>query len=182
MTQDWRIAWSYNVIDKYKHLSVDQIKAEVKKHSLPFAVCMQQIQGDFNFGTLVRNANAFGAEQVFYFGKKKWDRRGAQGTYHYTDVSYIEQLSELTNLGYTLVAVDNIEGAIPFDKFVWPEKPLLIFGEEGTGISSEVLEVCKNVVYIPQTGSVRSVNVGCASAIIMYHLMAHLSERNNHEM
>lgn len=167
---DWRIAWAFNVIDEYKSLTVDEIKAELKKKALPFAVCMQQIQGDFNFGTVVRNANAFGASEVFYFGKRKWDKRGAQGTYKYTDVTYLdslEQLKELSNT-YTLIAVDNLPGSVKVHEFVWPEKPLLLFGEEGTGLTQEILGLCSAMVAIEQHGSVRSLNVGCASSIVMY--------------
>jgi tRNA G18 (ribose-2'-O)-methylase SpoU len=43
----------------------------------------------------------------------------------------------------------------------------MIFGQEQIGIPQDVLDMCDDVVYIPQYGSVRSINVGCASSIIM---------------
>lgn len=167
---DWKTAWQYNVVDKYKGLTVDQIRVELRKEALPFAVCMAQIQGDFNFSTLIRSSNAFGAQEVFYFGKKKFDRRGALGTYHYTDVRYLEDMEKLTRLKdrYTFVAIENAPGAVSLCDFEWPDDPLMIFGEESNGLSEEVLAMCDHVVSIDMRGSVRSINVGCASSIVMY--------------
>lgn len=167
---DWRTAWQFNVVDKYKGLTVEEIRADLKSKALPFAVCMSQLKGDFNFSTLVRSSNAFGATEVFYFGKRKWDRRGALGTYHYTDVTFLESIEHLKALQdkYTLVAIDNVPGSVFLNSFQWPENPLMIFGEEGTGLSEEILSLCSAVVAIEQFGSVRSLNVGCASSVVMY--------------
>lgn len=167
---DWRSSWQYNVVDKYKGLNTETIREDLKKTALPFAVCMAQIHGDFNFSTLIRNSNAFGAQEVFYFGKKKFDRRGALGTYHYTDVRYLEDMNSLAALKtkYTFVAVENVFGAVGLFDFKWPDNPLMLFGEESNGLSEEVLALCDHVVSIDMRGSVRSINVGCASSIVMY--------------
>lgn len=174
VAEDWKTAWQFNVVDEFKGLTVDEIRVELKKRALPFAVCMGNIQGDFNFSTLIRNANAFGAQEVFYFGKKKWDRRGAQGTYKYTDVTYLDSIEQLKTLQnqYTLIGVDNVQGSVSLHDFVWPVNPLMIFGEEACGLSEEVLSLCSFVVEIPQRGSVRSINVGCASSVVMYDYAA----------
>lgn len=160
-----------NVMDKYKGWMEDLIKEDLKKNFLPYAVCMEQWQGDFNFATLVRNANAFGAKEVYYIGQKKWDRRGAVGTHHYTEVKYLQNLEELKALRSiypTVVGVDNIPGSSDLCDMIWKPNTLLIFGEEGTGLTKEVIEMCDYIVQIPMRGSVRSLNAGVASGIIMY--------------
>lgn len=132
---------------------------------------MQHIRGDFNFSTVIRNANAFAAKEVFYIGKKKFDRRGAVGTYLYTKVRFLSDSESLVRLKdeYLFVGVDNIEGSVLIETFVWPDKPiLLLFGEEGGGLTSEVIRLCDVIVAINQYGSVRSLNVGTASGIVMY--------------
>ena len=83
-----------NVIDEYKNLEVDEIKSRMTNNG--FIVAMTHIEGDFNFGNVVRSANAFGAEEVWYIGgKKKWDKRSAVGTYNYTKLRHFKTTEEV---------------------------------------------------------------------------------------
>jgi tRNA G18 (ribose-2'-O)-methylase SpoU len=159
-----------NVIDRFKSWNDDLIKDELQKNAFPYAALMEHWQGDFNIGTLIRNANAFNASRVFYIGKKKWDRRGAVGTHNYTGLSYLTDYSELEQLKqkYVFIGVDNVPGSIDIETFQWPENPLMIFGEEGTGLTEEMKKHCEKMVYITQYGSVRSLNAACASAVAFY--------------
>src|SRR5690606_21352175 len=124
------------------------------------------------FGTMVRNSNVFGANHVYYYGKRKYDRRGTVGAHHYVDLTFVEDFSDVITLKneYVFVALENnvdypIENMVTFD---WPKNSLMIFGEEGTGLSKELLDICDHYVSIPQFGSVRSLNCGTASGIAMY--------------
>jgi len=166
----WR-SWTYNVIDEFKGKTQDEIKDQLKSTRHPFAVLMEHWKGDFNIGTLIRNSNAFNANEVFYVGRKRYDRRGAVGTHHYIDLNYIDDFEDLWSLKdkYTFVCLDNnIEGVVSMEDFDWPENALMIFGEEGEGVTSEMLELADHVVSIKQYGSVRSMNVGTTSGIAMY--------------
>ena len=160
-----------NVLDKYKEWQVDLIKREVEKNTFPYAVLMENWGSDFNLSTLVRNANAFGAKEVFYLkDKKRWDKRGAVGTYHYTNVQHLSSYDQIEELKkrYKLVAVENgLWRSQTLASYEWEPNTLLVFGEEGSGITSRLMDMCEDVVYIPQYGSVRSLNVGTASGIIM---------------
>lgn len=171
---DWA-AWSdeRNVIDEFKGLPDETIVQTLKDRALPYAVLMDHLLGDFNLGTVIRNANAFSAREVFYLGKKKVDRRGALGTYKYTPVTYLDSIDKVKELKktYRLVALDNIQGSQPLRQYQWQQPSILVLGEEGRGIGPELLALCDDMVYIPQTGSVRSLNVGCASAIAMNDIM-----------
>jgi tRNA G18 (ribose-2'-O)-methylase SpoU len=164
---------NYNVIDKYKLLTkwtTELIKDDLKKNAFPFAVLMENFMGDFNIGTVIRSANAFGASEVFYLGRKKYDKRGTVGTHHYTDIKHLKDHNELVKLKekYTFVAFENtVSNAVPVSKFEWPRIPLIILGEEGIGLTPDTLELCDNFVYIPQFGSVRSLNAAVAGSIAM---------------
>jgi len=164
-----------NVVDEMKGREVEEIKAWVAERTLPFAVIMMQLKGDFNFSTVVRNGNAFGAKEVFYYGpRKSWDRRGAVGTYHYTPVNWkklddIQGILDLREKYKHFIALDIIPGvSIPMTEHQWERDTLIFLGEEGTGLPQEVLDICDKVVHIPQRGSVRSINVGTAAGIAMY--------------
>jgi len=175
-----------NIIDKYKNdrltrWTTELIKEDLQRTAFPYAVVMENFAGDFNIGTVVRNANAFNARCVYYLGNKHWDRRGAVGTHNYTDVKRIKTREDLIKLKeeYTLVGVENsVSSAIALDKFEWPDRTLLIIGEEGVGITSETLALCDHYVYIPQFGSVRSLNAGVASGIVMNDLITKIQQVN----
>lgn len=165
-----------NVIDSLKHLSIPDIKNYCANNSIPASIGMINIGGDFNLSTVIRNANFFGFRSVHYVGKKKWDKRGSVGTHHYTPLyhhkdedSFISQCSTRT-----IIAVEN---NIPeysnktvnlFDyKFDNISEPIFLFGEESRGLSNTILDRADIIISIPSYGSVRSLNVGTVSGIVM---------------
>jgi tRNA G18 (ribose-2'-O)-methylase SpoU len=156
-----------NVIDYYKYWKTDAIKADLDTKRNPFSVVCCNIHGDFNLGSIVRNANAFLAKEVIIYGNKKWDKRGAVGTHNYTQFKHVKESDELPNL--PMICIDNVEGAKDIRDYMWlGGEFMMVFGEEQVGIPKQVLQNADEIVYIPQLGSVRSLNVGCASAIAMY--------------
>ena len=185
MSDRWSL-WKRNVIDRYKNWSTESIKRDLQRTANPFAVCMEHWQGDFNISTLIRNANASNAEKVFYLGKKRFDRRGTVGSHHYVDLVFLDGgISQLVELKkqYTFVAIDNnVPETHKLGNFNWSElekPPLLIFGEEGVGLTEETLKLADYTVEISQFGSVRSLNVGTSSGIIMYALTESLRNSTN---
>jgi tRNA G18 (ribose-2'-O)-methylase SpoU len=172
-----------NVIDYYKYWEVDAIKADLDTRRFPFATLCCNIQGDFNLGSVIRSNNAFLGERVYIYGKRRWDKRADVGTRHYEHVTRLgEDSLDSFYAGegkqYTWIGVDNVPGAIDVSDFVWPEKPLLCFGEEQAGVDKRILERCKNVVYIRQYGSVRSLNVGVAAGIMMQDFVTKYTKLN----
>lgn len=168
MTEDNR-----NVIDPYKYWKTEAIKADLDKKRHNFSILCQNLSNDFNIATVIRNANAFLAKEVIIYGRKRYDRRGTVGVHHYTNFHFVKETDELNDLlsnnDYHIVGVDNIPKAQNIHTFSWNEEKttLLVFGQEQTGIDDSLLDFCQDVVYIPQYGSVRSLNVGCASAVVM---------------
>lgn len=165
-------AWTNNVADHFKSMTVSEIKEELRKTALPFAVCMENIIGDFNLGTVIRNANAFNAKEVFYIGNKKRDRRSEVGVYNYTNVNWIPTIEDFLSLKekYYFIGVDNIIGSIPLSKYDYKfdRDIMFILGEEGVGLTPTMQLYCDDIVYIEQYGSVRSLNVGTASGIMFF--------------
>lgn len=171
-----------NVHDYLKPLGVAEIKDHYNKNTIPAASAMMHVTGDFNLSTLIRNANFFGYERVFYVGgKKAYDRRGCVGTHNYIPVTFIKTEQEFVkfvkNLGYTLVSVENnikyptndfftLMHAISvgYDSLI---RPLFIFGEEQKGLSNYMLDNSDRIVSINGRGTVRSLNVGTTSGIVL---------------
>jgi len=165
-----------NVIDSLKDFAIPDIANYCQSNSIPASVAMINIGGDFNLSTMIRNANFFGFRSVHYVGKKKWDKRGSVGTHHYTPIyhhkdeeSFLLQLS-----GRTIIAVENnipeysdkTMNLFDFD-FCDSKHPIFVFGEEKKGLSNLVLDRANIILTIPNYGSVRSLNVGTTSGIVM---------------
>jgi len=166
-------SWTRNVIDEFKELSNEEIKQKIQERSNGFAVLMTHVTGDFNIGTVLRSANSHGVQDFFYYGRKKFDRRGCVGVHNYTQMQFLEDLDGVKNVkeNYSLVAIENnIVGVVSLPNFDWgfDKPPCIVVGEECNGIPSEVLDLCDAFVEIPSFGSVRSMNVGSASSIAMY--------------
>lgn len=165
-----------NLLDRFKEWSTEEVAKEVQATAFPYAIAVQNIQGDFNLGTVIRNANVFGAKEVIYFdGKRKFDPRGCVGAQYYSNVRYYETFGQVLSLKeqYTFVAIENnINRPCQFlHEFKWPKNPLIFLGQEGQGLTKEVLDNCEHYVSIKQFGSIRSLNLGTASGIVMYDLV-----------
>lgn len=176
--------WLRNVKDDFKSLSNEQIKEILAGTKNPFSVAFEHWTGDFNMGTCFRNANAFNAIECFYIGPKAWDRRSAVGVHNYMDItnfktfdSFYEHIKET----YCLIGIDNVPGVSQsLEKFEWldcKKLPLLIFGEEGCGLTEEAIRHCDVILEIEMHGSVRSFNCGTASGIAMYDLVTKCNYR-----
>ena len=165
---------SLNVIDQYKEMEKAKIKEDLQRKSFPYAIMMQHINGDFNISTFIRNGNAFGVERIFYWGKRQWDRRGAVGSHNYKQLDHLKSEADIVSLKdhYRFVAIENNISCSCKDLHTFQPQPndLYIFGEESNGIEDWVLDICDEYVYIPQFGSVRSLNVGTSSGIIMNYV------------
>lgn len=159
-----------NTIDFYKYWTTEAVKSDLDKKRNNFSVLISNESYDFNIGTVIRNSNAFLAKDVYIFGRKKWDRRGAVGTHHYQNLHHVKFVEDVDFAKFCVVGVDNVEGASPLEEFTWDsDKPyLMIFGQENEGIPQKLVDKCDRLLYIKQYGSVRSLNVGCASSIAMY--------------
>ena len=169
-----------NVIDDFKSLSVEEIKEINLNNSIPAAIAMHNVYGNLNLGSIIRTANFLGFREVLYFGRRKWDKRGAVGTYHYTNVEYFDNESNFLNAieerEYNLVALENnVTYTTPVNKFKWPENPCILVGEENSGLPEEILENVYGCVEVVGRGSVRSLNVSAAAAMAMYDLSLRIS-------
>jgi tRNA G18 (ribose-2'-O)-methylase SpoU len=159
-----------NVIDHYKYWNEDAIRASLDTKRFPFIVVCENFDKDFNISTVIRNCNAFTGKEIWIVGNRRWDRRGAVGTHHYEHVKHAESVGEivLQHPDYKVIVCEAYPDAKDIRAYDWPEKTILVFGQESIRVTDETLAIADDVVYIPQYGSTRSLNVGCASAIAMY--------------
>ncbi len=163
---------SRNVIDELKGLPESEIIEVLDGRSHELVVALENTERDFSMGTIVRSANAFGVRHVYIIGRKQWNKRGAMMTDKYLHLHYISTTEEFIELmrkqSRLIVAVDNVAGSVPLGRTKLPERAVLVFGQEGPGISAELARQADQLVAIEQFGSTRSLNVATAATVAMY--------------
>jgi tRNA G18 (ribose-2'-O)-methylase SpoU len=159
-----------NVDDRYRYWRVEAIVADLDTRRHPFHVAIENWQHDFNIGSIVRTANAFLAATVHIVGRRRWNRRGAMVTDRYQHVRHHATLEAFAAWAGDLpvLGIDNLPGAQPIDGYPLPERCVLLFGQEGPGLSPEARELATAVLAIRQFGSTRSINAAAASAVAMH--------------
>ena len=164
-----------NVADAYRYWSIEAIVADLDRRRHPFHVAIENWQHDLNIGTVVRNANAFLAEAVHIVGRRRWNRRGAMVTDRYQHIEHHETVEALlawcAERDLPLIGIDNLPGSVPIDEAPLPRACVLLFGQEGPGLSAPARAAVSAVVSIRQFGSTRSINAGVASGIAMHEWM-----------
>jgi tRNA G18 (ribose-2'-O)-methylase SpoU len=161
-----------NVVDRYRYWRREAIVADLDERRHPFHVAVENWEHDFNIGAVVRNANAFLAAEVHVVGKRRWNRRGAMVTDRYQHVRHHPTTDDLVGWAadhdLPIVGVDNLPGSVPIETTALPRAVVLLFGQEGPGLSEAARAAASTVVSISQFGSTRSINAGVASGIAMH--------------
>ena len=161
-----------NVVDRYRYWRMEAIVADLDSRRHPYHVAIENWQHDMNIGSIVRTANALGARAVHIVGRKRWNKRGAMVTDRYQHVMHHDDIAGLAAWaeaeGLPLIGVDNVPGSVLIETFAIPERCVMLFGQEGPGLSPAAITACEVVLEISQFGSTRSINASAAAAIAMH--------------
>jgi tRNA G18 (ribose-2'-O)-methylase SpoU len=161
-----------NVVDRYRYWSVDAIVADLDKRRHALHIAIENWQHDLNIGSIVRTANAFNVGAVHIVGKRRWNRRGAMVTDRYVRIEHHPTVDDLAGWakgqGLPLLGIDNLRVAAPIETAALPAAAVMIFGQEGPGLTDAALAACDAHFSIAQFGSTRSINAAAAAAIAMH--------------
>ncbi|HEV7963074.1 MAG TPA: RNA methyltransferase [Actinoplanes sp.] len=161
-----------NVVDRYRYWTREAVVADLDKRRHEFHVAIENWQHDFNIGTVVRNANAFLAAEVHIVGNRRWNRRGAMVTDRYQHVRHHPSIDDFVAWAaaddLSVIGIDNLPGSRPMETVTLPRRCVLLFGQEGPGLSEAARAACDQLFSIAQYGSTRSINAGVASGIAMH--------------
>ena len=161
-----------NVVARYRYWTREAIVADLDLTRTPLHIAIENWEHDFNIGTVVRNANAFNTSAVHIVGKRRWNRRGAMVTDRYHHVHHHPTVEGFVEWALEeqlpIIGIDNLPGSVAIEHTALPEACVMIFGQEGPGLSPQVREVTSLTCSIAQFGSTRSINAGVASGIAMH--------------
>lgn len=159
-----------NVIDEFKGLPCEEIVSRLDRRGVELEIAVENLERDFNMGTIIRSANAFGIRRVHVVGRRQWNKRGAMMTDKYLEVVYHSSVADFVEnvRPKSIIAVDNTEASVDIRSVDKARDAILVFGAEGSGLSDDMLSAADTIVAIPQRGSTRSLNVGVAAGIAMW--------------
>ncbi|PQM46307.1 tRNA (guanosine(18)-2'-O)-methyltransferase [Mycobacterium talmoniae] len=130
-----------NVVDAYRYWTREAIVADIDQRRHALHIAIENFGHDANIGSVVRTANAFAVHTVHIVGRRRWNRRGAMVTDRYQRLRHHDSTAELLDFaahaGLAVVAVDNVPGAVRLEQTTLPRDCLLVFGQEGSGISAD---------------------------------------------
>ncbi len=155
--------------------------AKIPEHT-PQDICgdtilaLDGVSDPANFGSMLRTAEAFGVQDILcssqtvdlYSAKVL---RGAMGSsfrvrVHRGDLK--QYLAELKSKGYYLYATALTGNDILLQQADFSQKCVIVIGNEGNGVSAEILSVCDQTVTIPMTGKNESLNAAAATAVVLW--------------
>jgi len=161
-----------NVVDAYRYWTREAIIADIDRRRHRLHIAIENFGNDSNIGGVVRTANAFAVDTVHIVGRRRWNRRGAMVTDRYQRLAHHDTTGELLDTaaaaGLRVVAVDNVPGSVRIEEAALPRDCLLIFGQEGPGITEQARAGAEFTVSIAQFGSTRSINASVAAGIAMH--------------
>jgi tRNA G18 (ribose-2'-O)-methylase SpoU len=168
-----------NVVNRYRYWRMGSIVTDLDARRHPFHVAIENWQHDYNIGSVVRTANAFNAAAFHIVGDRRWNRRGAMVTdryqheHHHADPAALAAWAGAAprqdgGKGIPVIGIDNLPGSVPLETYQLPRECVLVFGQEGPGLTTPAQAVCRDVLHIAQFGSTRSINAGAAAAIAMH--------------
>ncbi len=137
-----------------------------------FAVAAFNFSYGVNLGTLVRSAEAAGAEALWIVGRDFYYRPSTKGTDWWLPIEILESaeacVARAVEEGYEIVALQQGPEARIVWEAEWPERPLIVAGNEGDGLPKELLEAASLQLELPIYGQIDSLNVAVATSVAMY--------------
>ncbi len=147
--------------------------------SISYKVALDNFRSAFNVGSIFRICDAVGFEEVIIGGyspgksnSKVIKTAMGAGEWIPESKSFDLQLSLLEHQseGYDIIGLETISGATAVNQFHWPQKAIIVLGNEELGISREVMKNCTKFVQIPMFGRKNSMNVANAFSIVAHSI------------
>ena len=161
-----------NVEDRYRYWRHEAIVADLDERRHELHIGVENWGHDFNIGSVIRTANAMNVAAFHIVGRRRWNRRGAMVTDRYQHVRHHEDVAAFTawaqEAGLEVIGVDIFPDSEQLETYDLPRNCVLVFGQEGPGLSDEVHAAATTTLSIEQFGSTRSINAASAAAIAMH--------------
>ena len=175
-----------------RKLSMDELnRVSVEKfillEKLPVICVLDNVRSQHNIGSIFRTSDAFRIEELYLCGitatpPNREINKSALGATESVKWQYFAETSaaiyQLKAAGYKIVAIEQAEESVPLEDFIpdAADRVALVFGNEVSGVSEDVMEMVDTCVEIPQFGTKHSFNVSVTAAIVLYQFYTRLKK------
>jgi len=164
--------------EELPRLTVDGFKQADK---MPIVVVLDNVRSCNNVGSVFRTSDAMLVSKICLCGitatpPDKEIHKTALGAENTIDWEYYKETNEAVELlrkdGYTIIAIEQVEGSIPLNDYrpSLDEKLALIFGNEVKGVQQDIVNLCDKTIEIPQFGTKHSFNIAVSAGIVLWDL------------
>lgn len=163
-------------VEDLNRIDVDTFKQAPK---VPLVMVLDNIRSVHNVGSVLRTADAMRIEAVYMCGitatppsaeihKTALGAEDSVAWRYYADT--LQAVSELKAAGYTVLAVEQVEGSLKLGAFEFDptKRYALVMGNEVKGVRQDVVDACDQALEIPQYGTKHSMNVSVTAGIVMW--------------
>ena len=163
-------------ITELNRMTVDEFKQADK---LPLVVVLDEVRSLHNIGSVFRTSDAFLVNRIYLCGitatpphpEMHKTALGAEDTVDWIYKKHtLKAVEELHNEGYTVLAIEQVEGSTMLDKLSLDadKKYAIVMGNEVKGVQQEVVNACDGCIEIPQYGTKHSLNVSVTTGIVLW--------------
>lgn len=136
------------------------------------AIAVMNLANETNVGGLIRTASAANIKEVVIVGRKKWNKSAATGAHSKIKVVKMRTSDEFIEYcrehDYNIISIEIGNDSKNIFSYQYPRNPMLVIGNEGTGVPQKILENSLDRIYIPQYGGVECLNAAVAGSIAIY--------------
>tara|TARA_B110000003_G_scaffold274832_1_gene315807 strand:+ start:2215 stop:2742 length:528 start_codon:yes stop_codon:yes gene_type:complete len=165
-----------------QRINVEEFKSAKKT---PITIVLDNVRSALNVGSVFRTSDAFLIENIILCGitaqpPNKDIRKAALGATDSVNWSFekntIDAVSKLKEDGYHIMGIEQADKSSKLNDFTLHNKPIaIIMGNEVKGVSQEVIDICDEVMEIPQFGTKHSLNISVTTGIVIWELWRRLN-------
>ena len=170
---------------KNKDLQRINIEAFKSAEKTPITILLDNVRSAINVGSVFRTSDAFLIENIILCGitatpPNKEIRKAALGSTDSVNWKYIKNttdaVKQLIKDGYYVVGIEQADKSTKLNEFELPKKPIaIILGNEVNGVDQQAIDLCNEVIEIPQFGTKHSLNIAVTSGIVIWDLWKKLN-------
>ena len=168
--------------NELERINIQEFKRATKT---PITIVLDNVRSAINVGSIFRTSDAFLIENIILCGitatpPDKEIRKSAIGATDSVKWEFskntIDAVKKLKTEGYHVIGVEQADKSTMLNDISLPKKQIaIIMGNEVNGVAQEVIDICNEVIEIPQFGTKHSLNISVTSGIVIWELWKKLN-------
>ncbi|MCC6865438.1 MAG: 23S rRNA (guanosine(2251)-2'-O)-methyltransferase RlmB [Ignavibacteria bacterium] len=166
------------VVNDFEYSKTTEILKSINSKTSSTLIILDEIQDPHNFGAIVRTAVSAGTNGIIISEKNSVKVnhtviKTSSGATNYIKISkepnIYKTIDILKENGFKIIGTA-LNASENLYEYTFPEKCAVIFGSEGEGLRKNIRNLCNNLIKIPMSGKMNSLNVSVSAGVILYEI------------